>query len=481
MRRAFRELRRASWILTAGVLAFALSGCVGGETGEETGTPQAGELLNGAQTFERPEVGRISGCTATLIRPNVAITAAHCIDFQSREEAGHRGWFTIDRGPNDSRFYQIERFRSFASDAGANDVALLRLAEDVPASVAVPTSISTRGASNGETVTIFGYGCTNRSTQRGGFTKRKHVYAFGASSNLCPGDSGGPVVLGGMGPVFLINSAYWTHNGRDIFGEPYRFIETLRSQIVRWDELYGAPAQPDPIPEPEPETCIGAQSRAEAPDLGPEEGGGVCKDRDSWFGFEMDAGQTVTVSVSFQHARGDIDIALFDPSGVRQARSTSTSNTESVSWTARDTGRHALRVYGYQGASNAVEIRVEGLQQPEAEPEPEPDPDACPDEPDEPNDGLGEAGSVGSGTFPGAVCGADSDWYRIDMSGAWTVTITFDNNVGDLDLQALDAGGRQTGVSQSVTNSETVNGRGQGYVRVYGYSGATGAYSLSVR
>ncbi len=574
---------RSSWLGWSGVGLVALlgAGCVGGDLSQELSQSEEDGLLNGSVTSERPEIGRISGCTATLIAPNVAITAAHCVSYQTREQAGAYDNFTVDRANGRARSFVVERFRSFASEVGAQDIALLRLAQPVPPDVASPTTLATRPASRGEQVTIFGYGCTERRTESGSFTKRKFTFDFGPSANLCPGDSGGPVVMGTTGPLVLINSGYWTNNGRDIFGEPTTFRQTLLDQIARWDSLYGAPAlpesitltnatgaglwvrcdgadgptctgwtlaqpggqivvvspgrrlvldnqdllpaapmnllrvtapsstvtafanpanpfsppqnpdpQPDPVdpglPEEEPggdpePSCAGGADRGAAVALVGQINGRICAGRDSWFSVELALGQRADILVSFTHAQGDLDIALHGPDGARVARSTGTADAEQITWAAAQAGPHTLRVYGYNGVGNAASITIarEG-DEPLGDPGQGPDDGRCAEEPDEPNDRQADAGALTPGAYPGAVCGADSDWYRIETSNPWSVSITFNHGAGDLDLQAVDADGRQTAISQSVASTERVQGSGPGFIRVYGYGGATGSYTLTL-
>jgi hypothetical protein len=58
------------------------------------------------------------------------------------------------------------------------------------------------------------------------------------------------------------------------------------------------------------------------------------------------------------------------------------------------------------------------------------------------------------------------------------VRIEFSHAAGDLDLAAFDAAGAPAGVSNGTTNSEQVTVPAGGFVRVFGYNGAQGAYKL---
>ena len=76
-----------------------------------------------------------------------------------------------------------------------------------------------------------------------------------------------------------------------------------------------------------------------------------------------------------------------------------------------------------------------------------------------------------------AICTGDVDWFAVGSSG--TVTITFTHSSGDLDMASYDSSDTQLEVSQSTSNTETLTVSAGTYVKVYGYSGATGSYSIN--
>jgi len=194
-------------------------------------TDSTATVVGGDRTYDRPEIGTTGGCTATLIRPNIAITAAHCWGYRSRESQGSYGRIRFDFGPNDSQRFNISKYKSFGSSLGTRDVTLLLLDTSVPINMVTPASLATEEPQQGVSSVIWGYGCTNQSSHRGGGVKRNVETTYGRTDNLCPGDSGGPATVGHDGPIWGINSSY---GSRDGFGRPYRLIDEINDKIVEW-------------------------------------------------------------------------------------------------------------------------------------------------------------------------------------------------------------------------------------------------------
>ena len=243
-------------------------------------------LIRGEYTYERPEVGSISGCTATLVGPRLVVTAAHCLGYGTRNTPGRYGSFEIRRRSGDSQRFSIERYVSYGSNVGPDDVAIIRLATAVPAEVATPARLASVNPDAGAGVTIYGYGCQRRGT-RSSWAKQKVRVTWGRSSaNLCPGDSGGPTMTDD-GQVTRVNSGYWLDSaGLDIFGSVPRVYPRIERTVAAWGDTLGggsplpAPAdtggsdairvEPDagtPAPPGDPENPCARPTCAEATDL----------------------------------------------------------------------------------------------------------------------------------------------------------------------------------------------------------------------
>ncbi len=80
----------------------------------------------------------------------------------------------------------------------------------------------------------------------------------------------------------------------------------------------------------------------------------VMADGVDWYRFTMNGSGTGVdyVGINFQHAVGDLDMAVYDASGRRIAVSNGVSNSERVSLAGLSAGTYYVQVYGYRGATN---------------------------------------------------------------------------------------------------------------------------------
>lgn len=206
------------------------------------------ELRSGTQTYERPEVGWLNGCTGTLVAPNVIVTAAHCENFESKLTVGNHGSFTVMATPTTDAWTSTVDLVKVYNPSGAvtPDVALLRLATSVPDSVAHPARLAAAIPAQGTPVTLYGYGCTQLGSSVGMGTKRKLSYAFAplATNNVCPGDSGGPTLVDATGEVFYVNSMYTS------FGDRPAETVSVHAQLVAQIQQWSGDTPPPPPPPP---------------------------------------------------------------------------------------------------------------------------------------------------------------------------------------------------------------------------------------
>ncbi|RMD83029.1 MAG: hypothetical protein D6815_07690, partial [Candidatus Dadabacteria bacterium] len=201
----------------------------------------AARIVHGTLTPDFPAVGAllvgdlvagvgdgrqaITGCTATLIGCNTAITAAHCVCGSDYTTGGCSG-----PNPPEARLYGVffphagfYNATSVAVDpnydikASIGDIAIVHLAG--PVTGIRPAALTDRAAAVGETGTIVGFGRTADDAQDFGVKRVGNVtledcndgtngavicWTYdGTKSNVCTGDSGGPVFISGSAGAMI--------------------------------------------------------------------------------------------------------------------------------------------------------------------------------------------------------------------------------------------------------------------------------------
>jgi len=223
------------WFWLGAGSGLLLSGCgVGpeGSTAVERGAIAGGELDSTHDAVFQEYTNwaaeeRISMCTATLIAPNLLLTAQHCVAFGDRGnivcgEAAFGGLVPADStivtndaipGSNSLFFRGADlRVPSEGNDTCGFDIAVIILDRPVPASVATPAIPRIdRHVEQGEEYAAVGYGedefgePTPGRMEREGLSVRCAVgncetpatvapTEFVGEEGVCSGDSGGPAL-----------------------------------------------------------------------------------------------------------------------------------------------------------------------------------------------------------------------------------------------------------------------------------------------
>jgi hypothetical protein len=212
--------------------------------GGTASTPGTGILNGSTCSPERSSVVLVNlrdannqptgACSGTVIAPRAVLTAAHCLDEDTRIA---RIWVGVGAEvvADPLAFYPNFRFNT----PGSFDVGVILMAEDLPRSP-VPI-LTSRDGRVGETAIIAGWGRDQSNvpaTLRAGSTTLSAVngslletlYAP-PSSSVCSGDSGGPILLseGGTWSVGGITSA----TSDNVCNTGTNFYQAIRTPSVR--------------------------------------------------------------------------------------------------------------------------------------------------------------------------------------------------------------------------------------------------------
>jgi secreted trypsin-like serine protease len=322
LRRQILNFRR--FAVPSALVAFGLFtlGCSGAADGEASAELRAA-IVNGEVSDENDDAvvmlltaapsGSWSSCTATMVAPNLIITALHCVSYfaggmfscnadgtieTSDPGSGDIGApavpekievFTGTEVASEPSAYGARVFGTGAPDICRNDLALVLL--DRSLDLPLATLRMDRPMETGELMTVVGYGSTGSSTAHGR-ERRAGVKVldvgplaatevgttpprtFVLSQGACYGDSGGPAFsesTGALSGVFSLagNSVCTASTIRNTYTRisPFRalieqaFLAAGADPIV---EFYDGPPEPtgnEPPPENPDERAGGSGSR----------------------------------------------------------------------------------------------------------------------------------------------------------------------------------------------------------------------------
>ncbi|MEM7244445.1 MAG: hypothetical protein AAF533_03835 [Acidobacteriota bacterium] len=202
----------------------------------------------------------------------------------------------------------------------------------------------------------------------------------------------------------------------------------------------------------------------------------LCEGDSDHFRIAVQAGETLTAEIDFEHALGDLDLVLLDPAGAELDFSNGTTDSERVEVTPTVEGVHAIRVLGKDPTDeNLYTLLVTTT--------------GCVDDLRENDDSPADAIALSRGeSVAGELCAGDEDWFSfsVDEVSLVRLQLAHDVGVGNLDLELHRAAlSGQVGRSSLLTSPEDITVErlppGDYLVRVFSDFGEGASYSLSLQ
>jgi hypothetical protein len=265
-------------ITTGPIIALLLLACPGCSVDEPLPPvveQWLGGIVGGEETEHWPAVGAYytgnGMCTATLVAPDVLLTAAHCVDdpdsandmFIMHHDVNQAGW-------GDTRGIE-EAIQHPSYDGSAHhphDVAVLLLYDPLEGVDFIPINRTSVSPSwEGRMMHFVGYGSNSyyggpgsgikRETDAEIFTYASHeVYTYTEGTNTCSGDSGGPAFMDFDGRWYVagvISAGFALEQGQDSCegGGVQMRTDAETSFLDDYFDVYAEPDEWYQVPDPE--------------------------------------------------------------------------------------------------------------------------------------------------------------------------------------------------------------------------------------
>lgn len=308
--------------------------------------------------IDLPAMG--SRCTGFMITEDILMTNQHCIPSSSYAR-GVTANFKHEQGVNKT---DIESFDCsvFVGNDSALDFALLKCQGKPGLKFGIVT-LTDSVSSVGSSIYVIQQNCDyysksdcdwTKKFSQGQITKLESEYTHNADT--LGGSSGSPVFDSSTHKVVGLHHAGYGNNGMGRGYENYavpmnKIVPVLKSKYGLFSGIGGSSGGSSLVE--------GGKSLATAKLIGAGEfKGELSKTGDvDFFKFTLKSSATVSISISFKHSAGDLDLALYAPNGKVIKVSDSTSDVEKVNQSL-SAGEYIVKVYGYRGAQGAYQFSI---------------------------------------------------------------------------------------------------------------------------
>ncbi|MCA9564501.1 MAG: hypothetical protein KC561_13485, partial [Myxococcales bacterium] len=199
---------------------------------------------------------------------------------------------------------------------------------------------------------------------------------------------------------------------------------------------------------------------------------------EDFYTIDLLAGERIVANVLFTDSIGDLDVRLhLGPynSSDYYTSGTSSSDNETVAYTATTDKTVYIRVFGYRGAQNEYDIEFQHVI-----------PYDC--QADGFDNGTPETALDAVNHQGMTICSGENDFYAVDLLDGQTITanVFFEDAIGDIELKLYtgseyDASSPEessTSTSDNESVSYTADGNEHVLIRVYGYSNNENEYDI---
>lgn len=219
-----------------------------------------------------------------------------------------------------------------------------------------------------------------------------------------------------------------------------------RLHVIGQDTTYNLTLTTSRCPSDDGYEDNDTQATAAAFPEGSTIGAFVCGGDDDWFTLPANAGEEISVTASFVHDEGDLDMTLYDPSGQPIGAASSTTDDETITETAATTGDYAVQVTGYAGAENAYALDMTSS--------------IClPDDQHEDNDTSGTATPL-LDSVPlrlAIACSGDPDWFALPVQAGEHLDVDVSVHAGTVAAALYDPGSTLLDADLTITGDQRLS------------------------